>query len=166
MRRAEISKLSEYYIREHLELASDAPSGLRWKSAPKFNSHMLGKEAGALANDGYYRVGVKRQKILTHRVVWFLVHGCWPVCIDHIDGNKSNNAPQNLRSVTLSENQHNRICSGVKLDSRRGTYSARITVANTRVELGSYRSEQDAAEVYKKAKQKYHPSAPARCFET
>ncbi|MBI0281504.1 HNH endonuclease [Cronobacter sakazakii] len=100
---------------------------------------MLGKEAGVKNPDGYYRVGVKRQKLSTHRVVWFLLNGDWPFCIDHIDGNQANNSPENLRPVTLSENQHNRICMGVKYDARRDMYSARITVSGKRIELGSFR---------------------------
>lgn len=113
MKRAKVTKDSEAYIREHLEVDSCVSSGLKWKKAPKFNGHMLGKEAGVKTTDGYFRVGVKRQKLSTHRVIWFLLNGDWPHCIDHIDGNQANNSPENLRSVTLSENQHNRICSGV-----------------------------------------------------
>ena len=165
MRRAKISSETEGYIREHLEVDRSMASGLRWKKAPKFNVHLLGKQAGVETEDGYYRVGVNRQKLSTHRVIWFLVNGSWPFCIDHIDGIQTNNAPENLRAVTLSENQHNRICKGVKHDPRVDMYSARITVSGKRIELGTFKSESEASEAYKAAKRKLHPSAPARCYQ-
>jgi len=165
MRRAKVTSEIEAYIKEHLEVDSRMTSGLRWKKAPRFNGHMLDSQAGAETKDGYYRVAVKRQKLCTHRVIWFPVNGCWPLCIDHIDGNQANNSPENLRSVTLSENQHNRICKGVKHDPRRGMYSARITVSGKCIELGSFRSESEASQAYKSAKRKLHPSAPTRCYQ-
>ncbi|WP_447886668.1 HNH endonuclease signature motif containing protein, partial [Serratia fonticola] len=139
--------------------------GLKWKKAPRFNGHMLGREAGVQAEDGYYRVSVKRQKLSTHRVIWFLTNGSWPFCIDHIDGNKANNSAENLRSVTLSENQHNRICEGVKHDARRDVFCARITVSGKCIELGYFESHSEASEAYKAAKRKLHPSAPQRCYQ-
>ncbi len=165
MKRAKVTKESEAYIREHLEVDAYVSSGLKWKKAPKFNGHMLGKDAGVKTADGYYRVGVKRQKLSTHRVIWFLLNGDWPCCIDHIDGNQANNSPENLRAVTLSENQHNRICSGVKHDLGREMYNARITVSGRRIELGSFKSHSEATEAYKAAKRKLHPSAPDRCYQ-
>lgn len=165
MKRAKVTKEIEAYIRDHLEVDARISSGLKWKKAPKFNGHMLGREAGVKTPDGYYRVGVKRLKLYTHRVVWFLLHGDWPFCIDHIDGNQANNSSGNLRSVTLSENQHNRICKGIKHDARRDMYSARITVSGKRIELGSFKSQSEASKAYKDAKRKLHPSVPARCYQ-
>ena len=165
MRRAKVTSETEGYIRDHLEIDATMASGLRWKKAPRFNGHMLGKQAGVETEDGYYRVAVKRQKLSTHRVVWFLVNGSWPLCIDHIDGNQNNNTPENLRAVTLSENQHNRICKGVKRDSRVDMYSARITVSGKRLELGTFKSESEASEAYRDAKRKLHPSAPTRSYQ-
>lgn len=165
MRRAKVTNETEDYISEHLEVDSSLASGLRWKKAPKFNGHMLGKQAGVETEDGYYRVAVKRQKLSTHRVIWFLINGNWPFCIDHVDGDKGNNSPSNLRSVTLSENQHNRICEGVKHDARRDIYCARITVSGKRIELGAFESQQEAVEAYRSAKRRLHPSAPQRCYE-
>ncbi|WP_438358712.1 hypothetical protein, partial [Cronobacter sakazakii] len=78
---------------------------------------------------------------------------------------QANNSPENLRPVTLSENQHNRICMGVKYDARRDMYSARITVSGKRIELGSFKSQSEASQAYKAAKRKLHPSAPARCYQ-
>lgn len=49
------------------------------------------------------------RKLYVHRVVWELAYGPIPdgMCIDHIDGDRSNNRLSNLRLVTLSVNQRN-----------------------------------------------------------
>ena len=58
-----------------------------------------------------------------HRVIWLLANGDWPKGeIDHIDGDKLNNDPANLRDVSRAENARNLKlnvnntsgCSGVK----------------------------------------------------
>lgn len=56
----------------------------------------------------YCYVTWKRKHYAVHRVVFLLVHGWLPDCIDHIDGNPSNNAVGNLRPVTRLQNQYNR----------------------------------------------------------
>lgn len=54
------------------------------------------------------RMGNKLVRLLYHRAVWLLATGCWPhMEIDHIDGDRRNNAIGNLRLVTSSENHRN-----------------------------------------------------------
>lgn len=55
----------------------------------------------------YKKVKVNSKTYLQHRIVFFLHNGYWPKEVDHIDRNKSNNAPDNLRDVSRSENMHN-----------------------------------------------------------
>lgn len=65
----------------------------------------VGEEAGSLRREGYLRVGVKLRVFSVHHVVWFLTHGSWPeMQIDHIDGDRGNNHPNNLRLVSNKEN--------------------------------------------------------------
>ena len=47
--------------------------------------------------------------IKLHHMVWMVVHGRLPTQIDHINGDKTDNRLENLREVTYSENDANRV---------------------------------------------------------
>ena len=79
---------------------------LFWKICPK-NGVPAGSEAGAWKGNGYHYVTYKRKGVPTHRAIWMWVHGEVPDHIDHVDGDKTNNALENLRSVGRSENMLN-----------------------------------------------------------
>lgn len=69
---------------------------------------------GTLEDDGYLRLSVrlkgKRIKVYLHRIVWAIVKGQWPkMCIDHVNGNKSDNRIGNLREASGSENKRNQL---------------------------------------------------------
>lgn len=75
-----------------------------------WNTRYAGKEAFCCLTNGspYMRGTLLGQKVLKHRIVWAMFKGEWPTyTIDHIDGDKLNNIPSNLRDVTVSVNQHN-----------------------------------------------------------
>lgn len=66
------------------------------------------RETGSRRKDGYILVGYNYKVYLAHRLIWLYKFGELPLCIDHIDGNPSNNKLENLRSVTHRENIQNR----------------------------------------------------------
>lgn len=86
---------------------------LVWRITRKGRGCVAGRTAGTInhrRDTSYRAVMLNGKKLYVHRVVWEMHHG--PIqagmCIDHIDGNGINNRLDNLRLVTLSENQRNR----------------------------------------------------------
>ena len=51
----------------------------------------------------------QRKDVYLHRLVWALVYGRFPRQIDHLNGIKTDNRLANLREVTTSENDENRL---------------------------------------------------------
>lgn len=58
---------------------------------------------------GYLYVTLNYKQYRQHRVIFFLKYGYWPDLVDHIDRDRLNNRPDNLRDATASENQHNTV---------------------------------------------------------
>ena len=126
-----------------------------------------GRKAGTVCKRGYVSIGVKGRIFKAHRLAWLYVYGDWPYGqIDHIDGNKSNNKISNLRDVNQSINQQNRYREksdnklgvlGVSLwsDGRAG-FKSQITVNGRCRYLGTFKTSEEAHEVYLKAKKQLH----------
>ena len=68
---------------------------------------------GTVNSAGYVltrlRIGSQLPSIKLHHMVWVLVHGRFPTQIDHINGDKTDNRLENLREVSYSENNKNKI---------------------------------------------------------
>lgn len=80
---------------------------LYWKIAPRNNPKMLGKAAGTMHPRGYTRICIGNKFYLMHRLIFLMINGYMPMVVDHIDGDTSNNAIENLRDATFSQNQFN-----------------------------------------------------------
>lgn len=82
---------------------------LLWKDGKSGRGCVAGREAGTKAHHGYRAVMVNGKKHYTHRIVWEMHNGKIHdgLCIDHIDGDCSNNRIENLRAASLSANQRN-----------------------------------------------------------
>ena len=66
--------------------------------------------------NGYLRITIRNKQYSIHRLMWETFNEPIPegYYIDHIDGNKSNNALSNLRLVTQSDNMKNAMKNGHK----------------------------------------------------
>ena len=83
--------------------------------AIKPNTKRIYRDIGSTNEDGYVRVWCNGKLRMKHRLVYFLVHGIIPKDgeeIDHIDSNRGNNVPTNLRILTKPQN--NKGCSNRK----------------------------------------------------
>lgn len=68
-----------------------------------------GHEAGSTNERGYVVIGVHGRRIYAHVVAWLFEKGEYPLNLDHINGNRTDNRIVNLRSVTTQENTWNTI---------------------------------------------------------
>lgn len=144
-------------------LRRDAMPGASKTSTKTWNTRFAGKEAFCTASsNGYLHGSLLDIKICAHRIVFALFHGRWPTnTIDHINGNRKDNRPTNLRDVAHRENMLNQPKSkasttgitGVSRCKERGKYAAHITVSGRTVHLGRF-DDVDAAKAARSAAEK------------
>lgn len=150
-------------LREVLNYNPDA-GVFTWRTSTGQRSKP-GNVAGTLHHEGYIRIGVLGAYYAAHRLAWLYMTGEWPASVtDHIDGVRSNNRFQNLRSVnhkTNSENQrpHGRgSISGILgvYSAPGGRWIARIRSGKTLTNLGTYSTIPAASAAYIEAKRRLH----------
>jgi len=112
----------------------------------------LDGKSGWVDSKGYKRITYRESTCLVHRLVWKWWYGYDPEEIDHINGNKSDNRIDNLRSVSCSTNNRNRPMqcnntsgfTGVAWYKSIGRWSARVKVNRKTVHIGVYDTPQEA----------------------
>lgn len=130
-----------------------------------------GSKAGHVNSHGYIAVKIKGKHLTAHRLAWLYMTGQWPkYMVDHIDGNRANNAWGNLRDVPRSVNNQNirspnrrntwsRLL-GVSYHGASGKFEASLTVTKDgrkrKMYLGLHKTQEEAHEAYLAAKRKYH----------
>lgn len=120
-----------------------------------------GSRAGGIRPDGYWNIALNGQRYLAHRLAFFLMTGRWPVGVDHINGNKSDNRWCNLREADQAQNLCNTrshrdgtsAIKGVSLNARTGKWVAQIVVRGKYTQLGYFETEVDAGEARRKAEE-------------
>jgi len=126
----------------------------------------IGSQAGCNKGDGYLVISLFGRTYKAHVMAYAHHFGKWPALyIDHIDGNRSNNAIANLRDVTPAVNSQNRRdvkrqtnggYLGVKRDMRDGRFEAHITANGTYHYLGRFETAEAAHGAYIVAKRRLH----------
>jgi|SRR5215469_2214691 len=162
--RTDFSPEFEAALREHL--AYEPETGiLRWVKKPFRSAIVVGDEAGTPNGKGYLWIQLKHERVLAHRIAWFLYYGTWPLEIDHWDTNKAHNAIWNLRDVTRRINTENRRrpqtnsstgLLGVTFDKSQGTFKAQIKMNGRNKHLGRFLTAETAHFAYIEVKRKLH----------
>lgn len=152
------------YDRVHSLLRYDRNSGELFWRVRMSNRVKAGHKAGSVNKSGYVQIGFDGHRFWAHRLVFFMQTGSWPTEeIDHIDGNKLNNAWSNLRECSRQENAQNRKnvpstnALGVLGVRRVGNrFRSAIEVDGKSIHLGYFSSAEEASAAYLSAKSDMH----------
>ncbi len=128
---------------------------LTWKvSGARFKA---GDVAGS-PSEGYYNICINYRLHKAHRLAWLMHYGLWPDGqVDHIDGNRGNNAIANLREATNRQNGRNRPkqrnnSSGYKgVSPSNGKWRAQITTSDGYQYIGTFDTPELAHAAYLEA---------------
>jgi hypothetical protein len=148
----ELRKLFEY----------DAATGVvTWRV--DLGRAVKGARAGGAGPGGYRYVWLHRRRRLEHRIAWALHFGEVPPSdIDHVNCDKADNRIENLRLASITENNRNRPKLARNRTGFKGVYArgssfvARIGVDKRRIELGAFRTAEEAHAAYVAAAKELH----------
>ena len=139
-------------LKKHL--AYDSESGdFHWITTR--NRCRAGNKAGTIRHE-YLTIKFLGKNYQAHRLAWLYVYGVLPVAdIDHINGCRNDNRLCNLREATRQQNCFNSLVrknnsTGYKgvIPTRYGTYRAKAMLHGIRVELGSFKTPEEAHAAY------------------
>lgn len=150
-------------MRELLVYDETSPSCLRWAVDGYRNSFRKGDVAGATVSgkNGYFQIVIRGRKYMTHRVVYFLLHGEWPETVDHVNGNRQDNRKSNLRGVSKRTNLCNLSKAvGFYLHKPSGKFIAQICNFGKNRTIGSFDTPFEARAAYLSAKVNEHNIVP------
>lgn len=135
-------------------LSFDPDTGVfRWKVKPA-KRVAIGSIAGCKKKDGWV-ITINSVKYFAHRLAWFYVYGSIDqnLVIDHINGNPLDNRIDNLRLVTQAVNCRNQNTKKGNLvwRKRERKWLAKYTKDGKTIEIGYYKTQQEARDAYLKA---------------
>ena len=151
-------KAKDYYTQD-LELDFDKGE-IYWEKGR--GGRKAGSRAGTVCTDPrcgkqYRQIGINGKLYREHRLLYCFFHkdSFNEFDIDHIDQNSLNNAIDNLRHVTRSENQRNKKkqsnntsgLTGVRFHKASGKWVAEIKVDGERIHLGLFDTQKEAEAV-------------------
>lgn len=144
--------LSVDRLRELLDY--DRDTGIfRW-TKPTARRVKVGDEAGTVWK-GYRYISIDSKPYLAHRLAWFYVHGEWPLVIDHINRNRSDNRISNLRDTTAQGNAQNKtpaLGRFASWDSEYGKWRSTIRIKGKKRHLGYFDTADEAHAAYARSK--------------
>ena len=153
--------LTQERLKEMLSYNSMAGEFIRIKP---LKGNTLYAVVGSTNKDGYISISIDNKRYGAHNLVWLYLYGKFPdLQLDHINGVKDDNRSENLREVSHAENQKNKSLDkrnrfgypGVREGKKLGTYRAYIGIDKAKLNLGTYKSLEEAIAVRVQAEIKY-----------
>lgn len=128
------------------------------RESKRFNTNFAGKFVSAETDRlGYLRFQINGVRVKYHRAVFAYHRGHYPETVDHINRDRSDNRIENLRAATRSEQQWNK--GNVRGCYKRGSrWVSSIKANGKRFFLGSFKTQDEAANAYVVAKLSLHNS--------
>lgn len=134
----------------------------------RVNTKITNKKVLKTNDSGYIEIRIFKRLYRLHRLIWLYMTGEWPDQVDHIDGYRSNNKWENLRSVTKTENNRNMKLRenstsgviGVSYSKSDNLWHSYININRKRINLGWFKDKEKAIRARKEAEIKYgyHPN--------
>jgi hypothetical protein len=155
-------KISPEHIRDVLDY--DPNTGKFYWRKKVAQRVKIGDQTGSRHHSGYLSIFMLGRSHRAHRLAWLHYYGEQPPkFIDHINGVRDDNRIDNLRAATAEMNAHNRRRaqkgseSGLLGVARNGNnWQAYIRVQKKPVYLGTFKTPEEAHQVYIAAKRKFH----------
>jgi len=156
----------------HSELTSvlnyDPETGVFTWAKTMSNRAQSGKQAGSKHASGRTYIAVGNNRYLAHRLAWMYVNGAFPKeCIDHINGDNSDNRICNLREASHAENMQNHrkarsdsaagLAGVSKAKGKRKGWHSEIKTNGKKTYIGYFKTKELAHEAYLVEKRKQHP---------
>lgn len=167
-------KQSKYRIRDEVILTQellkeylhyDALTGVFTWLKSKANSVKVGNIAGCTDNNNYIVFSLFNKMYKAHRLAYMYMEGFLPVegmLIDHIDRNASNNAWNNLRLSTYSQNLCNSVTKvgvsgikGVTFLYKVGRWRGNVELAGKKL-VKDFKTVEEAAAWVREAREQLH----------
>jgi len=108
----------------------------------------VGEPVGSVSSQGYLVTTLRGQRLSVHRVCYKLFYGVEPEIVDHVNGDKTDNRINNLRSVNHKENNRNRLKAKGVTKIKSGSYRATIWLHGSNQDIGYFSKEEDAIDAY------------------
>ncbi|MEN9621440.1 MAG: hypothetical protein RL499_1633 [Actinomycetota bacterium] len=150
------------------ELFEISPAGMPIRRTNASANGRAGAVAGSLNRKGYRVVSVDRSSYLWHRLVLQMSgRSPGPLVVDHINGDITDNRPENLRAVAPASNSQN--IAGPHKANKSGflgvhrhddtRWRAQIMTGSRRRSLGLFDTAEEAHQAYLQAKAELHSGA-------
>lgn len=145
-------------------LSYDPHTGIFVRKMKSNRNQIIGEQVGTLSSEGYLIIQIDRVRYYAHRLAFFILTGEQPLSVDHVNGIRTDNRAENLRSASRCQNVYNmkktiRNQSGHKnihWNSRSQKWDVQINANKKSHWGGCYSSLDDAVEACKAMRLKLH----------